>query len=36
MTAAASIRDEFGKLKIQLVVKITDFIYRLTNDAGRR
>jgi hypothetical protein len=36
MTAAASIRDEFGKLKLQLVVKITDFIYRLTNDAGRR
>jgi hypothetical protein len=36
MTAAASIRDEFGRVKVQLIVKITDFIYRLTNDAGRR
>lgn len=36
MTAAASIRDEFGKLKLQLIVKITDFVYRLTNDSGRR
>ena len=36
MTAAASVRDEFGKIKLQLLVKITDFIYKLTNDHGRR
>jgi hypothetical protein len=36
MTAAASVRDEFGKLKLQLLVKISDFTYRLTSDAGRR
>jgi hypothetical protein len=36
MTAAASVRDEFGKIKLQLLVKITDFIYKLTNDSGRR
>ncbi|CAF4401726.1 unnamed protein product [Rotaria sp. Silwood2] len=36
MTGAASVRDEFGKIKLQLIVKIADFIYKLTNDAGRR
>jgi hypothetical protein len=36
MTAAASVRDEFGKIKLQLLVKITEFTYRLSNDAGRR
>lgn len=36
MTAAASVRDEFSKIKIQLIVKITDFAYRLTSDSGRR
>ncbi|CAF1966370.1 unnamed protein product [Rotaria magnacalcarata] len=36
MTGAASIRDEFGKIKLQLIVKIADFIYKLTNDSGRR
>ncbi|CAF1625778.1 unnamed protein product [Adineta ricciae] len=36
MTAAASVRDDFSKIKLQLVVKITDFIYKLTNDNGRR
>ncbi|CAF1370069.1 unnamed protein product [Adineta steineri] len=36
MTAAASVRDEFGKARLQLVVKITDFIYKLTSDSGRR
>ncbi|CAF1210167.1 unnamed protein product [Rotaria sordida] len=36
MTGAASIRDEFGKIKLQLIVKIADFIYKLTNDATRR
>jgi len=36
MAAAASIRDEFSKIKLQLIVKITDFVYRLTNDSGRR
>jgi len=36
MTAAASIRDEFGKIKLQLLVKITEFVYKLTNDSGRR
>ncbi|CAF3054589.1 unnamed protein product [Rotaria socialis] len=36
MTSAASIRDEFGKIKLQLIVKIADFIYKLTNDSARR
>jgi hypothetical protein len=36
MTAAASVRDEFGKIKLQLLVKITEFVYKLTNDSGRR
>jgi hypothetical protein len=36
MTAAASVRDEFGKIKVQLLVKITDFIYKLINDSTRR
>ena len=36
MTAAAAVRDEFNKVKLQLVVKITEFISKLTNDNGRR
>jgi hypothetical protein len=36
MTAAASVRDEFGKVKLQLIVKITDFIFKLTTESGRR
>jgi hypothetical protein len=36
MTAAAAARDEFGKVKLQLIVKITEFIYKLVNDSGRR
>jgi hypothetical protein len=36
MTAAASIRDEFGKLKLQLIVKITEFIFKLTSSSDRR
>ena len=36
MNAAASVRDEFGKIKLQLIMKITEFTYRLTNDSGRR
>jgi hypothetical protein len=36
MTAAVSVRDEFEKIKLQLLVKITEFIHKLTNDAGRR
>lgn len=36
MTGAASIRDEFEKIKLQLIVKIADFVYKLTNDSTRR
>ncbi|UJR07576.1 hypothetical protein I4U23_011864 [Adineta vaga] len=36
MTAAASIRDEFGKIKLQLIIKITDLISKLTQESGRR
>lgn len=36
MTAAASIRDEFGKIKLQLIIKITEFITKLTKDSLKR
>ena len=35
MNAAASIREEFGKVKIQLIVKLTEFISRLANEPNR-
>lgn len=36
MTAAASIREEFVKVKLQIVVKITEFILKLTKDTTKR
>lgn len=35
MNAAAAIREEFGKVKIQLIVKLTEFISRLANEPNR-
>lgn len=36
MNSVETIRDEFFKLKDQLLIKITDFIYKLANETGKR
>lgn len=36
MTSAASLRDEFGKVKLQLIVKITDIITKLTKTSSKK
>ena len=36
MSSAAAVRDEFGRVKLQLIVKITDIIVKLTKNPTKK